>query len=788
MIRLMTMRRAMRHSPARVTWVSAFCAVALLAAHDRPASAQGAATRTAPAARTPPTVAATLATVEDHIARLDSLGALTVLDSALARDRRNGPLWNRYAQIAWGMSKAESGPVMRSEMIRLRMRADSAFRYATAFAPESAQYFIDLGRYGLEGNLVTLRAGAKGHFADGLKVAMRQGRNELASVLTDQLGMSDWVSYDNVAHRALEKSPDEVQNFATQRAEAAPPATMVQGERSAVAQNTANPFTSGARRGEWDAFVRDRLSPVTPATGEADFVAALRKFREAVALDSANAEAQRHVYMALADHRSWNDLLQEANRKLRSDAEDIDALLARGLATAWLEDYEAAAASFAEALQLMPPAQRAAFTNVKRVLAPSVMDKSARFADSVKWNAMSPEERRRQETLFWNLVDPRASTRTNEAMVEFYARVAYADLRFGSVEYRVRGADSPRGDTWVRYGPPDRIYSLPRMGYTEIIWLYELRKLVFVFRMRSEFGTANYAIEDLSIDSLHAERPVDWDNMKLARRTWPMRARVARFRAGADSVDAVITATVPVRSFLEGAELAGALPISVQLDVHDPQARIVGREVRRLTVSPDSLPIGLNGAWVRRIGRGPNVVRIDAEQADVGRAASAQVDAVVDTSSGFGMSDLLLGTNPQRAGTRDPVRWRDVSIAPTTGAFPWSQAIGVVWEAYDLTPQDGNVRYKVSLRLARTFQSGVKGFIARIAAYTKNVIERDGSGTGSVQVEYEQSRPAGPIITDFLSVNLKGSVTGTYRLTIEIHDLVSKRSTQRTTTFDLTPD
>ncbi len=159
---------------------------------------------------------------------------------------------------------------------------------------------------------------------------------------------------------------------------------------------------------------------------------------------------------------------------------------------------------------------------------------------------------------------------------------------------------------------------------------------------------------------------------------------------------------------------------------------------------------------------------------------------MVDSSSGFGISDLLLGTNPQRIGGRDPVRWSDVNVAPTTGVFPWSQSVGVVWEAYDLAPENGSVRYRVNLQLARTFQSGAKGFVARSAAYAKNVIERDGSGTGSVQVEYEQSRPAGPIVTDFLSVNLKGSVTGTYRLTIAIEDLVTGRVARRSTTFDLT--
>ena len=321
----------------------------------RDAAAQSAGTRPSrPAAtNTAASTPVTLQAIEARLTAVDSLGALDMLDSALARDRTNGALWNRYAQIAWGMSKAEPGPVMRPEMIRLRMRADSAFRYATAFAPESAQYFIDLGRYGLEANLVTLRAGAKGHFAEGLKVAQRQGRNELTSILTDQLGMSDWAQYDNSVHRAVEKSPDEVQNFATQRA--APPGfqPVVQGERSAVTQNIVDAFASGARRGDFAAYLRDRLSPVTPPTGEGDFVAALRKFREAVTLDSTNVAAQRHVYMVLADHRSWNDLLLEANRRLRRDADDVDALLARGLAASSLEDYESAAASFAQALQLI---------------------------------------------------------------------------------------------------------------------------------------------------------------------------------------------------------------------------------------------------------------------------------------------------------------------------------------------------------------------------------------------------------------------------------------------------
>lgn len=746
-------------------------------------------TRSAPAPTRSlvPNTQATLRAVDDLVARNDSLGALAVLDSALARDRKNGVLWHRYGRIAWGMSKTESGPFMRPEFVRLRMRADSAMRYATAFAPDSARYWLDFGRYALETNNVFIRATAKDAFEDGIKVAKVRGPEKVAAELYDQVGMSEWREFDNLSHRALEKSADPHPSVPTESRPAPQKfKPMVQREASAV---VTEPSTANVRRDLWVQFYRDRLELVKPLTGEAAYVNAMRNFRDAFALDSTNPRIRRHLYMALADHASWRDLLLLTDRTLRADGEDVDAWLSRGIAATSLEDYPTAADAFDNALRRMPSKERNAYTNIKRLLGPYLINKASRYADSVHWDSLPTAERRRQETLFWNLADPRASTRINEAMVEFFARVAYADLRFESEEFRIRGADSPRGDAYVRYGKPDIMYSVPRTGSTVIIWLYDQKQLAFVFTMAPTFGTANYLFADNTvIDSIHAENPQGWDNMPLTKRTWPMRMRIARFRTSTDSMDAVVTATVPVGSFLAGSELSGMLPISVQLDVHDSASRIVGREVRQVNVRADSLPVGINGAWVRRIGPGPNVVRVDAEQRDVNRAASAQLDALTESSTGFGMSDLLLGYNAARTGNVDPKRWRDITISPTTGVFPWAQSLGIVWEAYDLTPQDGNVRYRVNISLERTFKSNVVGFVARVLAVGKNVIERDGSGTGSVNVGYEQLRPASATIADFLSVNLKGSVPGTYKLTIEIEDLVSKRKTSRTTPFVLTKD
>jgi hypothetical protein len=304
--------------------------------------------------------------------------------------------------------------------------------------------------------------------------------------------------------------------------------------------------------------------------------------------------------------------------------------------------------------------------------------------------------------------------------------------------------------------------------------------------MMRTFGTAYHAFDDVSVDSILTEHPVDWGSMPVVRRTWPMRVRTARFRSSQDSMDVVVTAAVPVRSFLEGAELQGSMPINVQLDVHDPSSRVVGRELRKVTVSMDSLPVAINGAWVRRLGRGANIIRVDAELPDVYRGASNAADAFVDTTTGFGISDLLLGTNPRPMSSTDPKRWTDISIAPTTGVFPWSQSLGIVWEMYDLAPAESSVKYRVNVVIERTFNNALRGLIAKIAAYSKNVVQRNGGGTGTVAVSYEQTRPASAIVADFVSVNLDGSVPGTYKLTIEIEDLVSKRATKRTTTFDLT--
>jgi hypothetical protein len=284
------------------------------------------------------------------------------------------------------------------------------------------------------------------------------------------------------------------------------------------------------------------------------------------------------------------------------------------------------------------------------------------------------------------------------------------------------------------------------------------------------------------------EKPVSWANMPLVRKSWPMLMRVAKFRSLNDSVDAIVTAAVPVRSLLGDVELGGNLPIDVHLDVRDPQSRIIGVEKRRVDVNREKLPTAINGTWVRRLGPGTNVVRIDALQPDVGRGAVSNEDFVVDSLEGFGMSDILFGSLPADMGGASPARWRDSKIAPTIALTSYSQPLGMVWETYDLTSREGKVDYEVTLELERTFKKTLMGFTARITRGLLNTITQTGTATGKISLSFKESRPQNAVITNALSVDLKGSVSGPYRLRINVKDLHTGRVTSRTTLFELVED
>ena len=716
------------------------------------------------------------------VANGDTAAAIATLDSALTRDPRDAALWHSVGMLRWGRRRQSVRDVEDAVVLRSRALADSALRLATEIAPDSAQYWLDFARFVRFTDNSARRATLRDALAAPARVAQHAGHASLASSLLDEQGIGAFRNYELTANRNLVSAPNDTRGILLPRSQVVPD-SFGQPTSPAGVRKTQETFDQTPRH-KWAEWFATNAVAISPPSGAADFEVALRAFRSAVDVDPANHSARDHLYMALAEKRDWPALVAASDHAVLRDSTDTQAWLARGLATHRLERYRDAATSFGKALSYMERAEQLSFTDLSRLLTPKAYANTSRFPDSVAFAAMNPAQRQRWETLFWNLADPRSLTSINEARLEFLARVTFADLRFGYEELSLRGAFSARGMIHIRFGPPDHVY-----GPGDAIWTYRNGR---VFRFRRALAYNNVRLspaeERVVQDSMLVLEPVGWENTPLARTTRPMRMRVAQFRAGADSMDAVITATVPVRSFLGDAELRGTFAIDVQLDVHDSASRVVGREVRHVSVSADSLPVGINGTWVRRLGRGLNVVRIDAEQADVGRAASATSDAIPEPTQGFGMSDILFGTNATRTGDITPARWRDVSVAPNTGLFLWNQPLGLVWENYELTPHDGNVHYRTTISLHRTFEGTLKGVVARIKANLVNVLEMNSTGTGAMTVSFDQLRPANTVVTDFLAINLTGAAPGPYRLEVEVFDNVSGRASKRTADFVLAPN
>jgi GWxTD domain-containing protein len=74
-----------------------------------------------------------------------------------------------------------------------------------------------------------------------------------------------------------------------------------------------------------------------------------------------------------------------------------------------------------------------------------------------KFKELSPAEREDYLKEFWAGMDPTPGTAVNEALIEHFRRVKYADQHFGGAS--VRGALTDRGRLYIKYGPPDDIQS-----------------------------------------------------------------------------------------------------------------------------------------------------------------------------------------------------------------------------------------------------------------------------------------------------------------------------------------
>ncbi|MEM1093343.1 MAG: GWxTD domain-containing protein [Bacteroidota bacterium] len=144
--------------------------------------------------------------------------------------------------------------------------------------------------------------------------------------------------------------------------------------------------------------------------------------------------------------------------------------LYRGLVAAEAERYEAAERAFGEARVRLGEDEWQAFNN-----------------PSAFYEAGTPEA----NAAYWASQDPRFLTSYNERLLIHYARLVYADLRFGDMFGKYRGWETEPGQVVVRYGRPVKEINL-QDRFDRFVTLRYDDELVFTFMDLAKAGKLTF--------------------------------------------------------------------------------------------------------------------------------------------------------------------------------------------------------------------------------------------------------------------------------------------------------
>ncbi|HVE80343.1 MAG TPA: GWxTD domain-containing protein [Gemmatimonadaceae bacterium] len=730
-----------------------FVVLAGAAAAVTPVAAQTPAHATAarPAPAAGPTLGA-VALAEALAANGDSISALAVLDDAIRSNPSDAAAWHRRGMLAWRTARvAWSGDLLSRQADSRRLAlADSALRAALNIAPDSPRYLVDRGRFLLGSEYAMTRARATGLFRRALDVARQSGDSAAGADAADELGLLAWRDYEDLADR----------NILSETVSQPKDATLIDDpETLAFFQQTA-----------------DRRAAAQRFSGELEYLEASEMFETARRLDPSNRRVLAHLYMALAERQNWSQLQGVAAERAATAPGDAWARLALGLAHHRLGESAQAAVAFDSALRLLPPGERLRLTRLSRILPPG---------DSASYAGLVPPRRAHTDSVYWMLADPLWLTPENEHQLEFLSRATFAELRWTAEDYGMRGADTDRGDIYVRYGPPPAVISFPPGSTdggdsrTSLLWWYDVGS-AFVFRQIPGYGVAPLSLGDTRrTRNLRGEVPVSWANVARERHVDSITVRVTRFRGAADSVDVFIAAELPTDSLASGTELArGALDVAFSAYtwrgdrlLHDSTRHVVdfaalgAREMR---------------VWRSRIPQASLYFRVEALEPAARRGARGSGTLKTEADSGFGLSDVLVARAASPKPDVAPHRWTDFNLVPSVGIVRRGEPFSLVWENYRFAERGGSVRYRVQIGLARRAPNSVP--------LRNRILGAIGLGRGgtTVVLTYEKTAPAGPVVVEHVSVDPGAQVqAGTYALVVRVTDLHTGKTTVRESAITL---
>jgi GWxTD domain-containing protein len=492
--------------------------------------------------------------------------------------------------------------------------------------------------------------------------------------------------------------------------------------------------------------------------GEAHYLAARKYYENARRVAPGNERAFRSLARLYATRDSWEFLLALATDYTRRVPRDPWGWMALGLAQHRRGSAGVAAASLDSGLARMKPAIRSHLDRLDRVLG---------AADSARYVAGDSALRAQMAQYFWTVAEPLWTTHGEQPRVEFLARLAYAELRYSELHSPRPGPDTPRGQVYVRYGPP----AMKRQSF----WLYPSGIIVLL-----PPPAGNLEAKTVPEPELFARvtnwQPARWDNI-AATTIDSMPVQIARFRAAPDSVDFFLATRAPSDS------LRANSPANTEILSKFWLLGLTARDAHR-----DSLPLPGAGSlqWTRRVAAGQYYFRVEATAIGMARAARASALITIgdDPTSGFslrgfGMSDIIIAADARSAAPAR--RWRDLVIDPVLTTISRSDKVAIVWETYEPGQRSGMSDYSVAITLELDDASSGAAVAARLVRGTTGAGSTTRKARNSLTYTFDRSVPYAAAIVESVDIQLENTPPGDYFVRIAITDKVSGRTTTRST-------
>jgi GWxTD domain-containing protein len=696
------------------------------------------------------------ASVTDAQTVPDSAAMLRALEETVRANPNDHAAWYRRGMLAWGIARAQrrvvdvepaSGP-------SLLQVAESSLQRAAKLDEDEPRYLIELGRFRWSSTASMTRRRASGMYERALAMARKQHDSAAMAEALAALGVIAWRRYEAVADRhiysAIFKDPDGE--------------GLIDDERAI-------------------AYFVENASKITASknwSGQREYDAAWKLFDQALAADPNNRRARAGRYMMLADRQRWEEARHEAMLHLRTAPRDPLSWLTRGLAAHQLRAEDEATVAFDSALACLPSHERERLDALGRVLSPK---------DGREHAKLPASERLMSERLYWLMSDPMWLTRANEHRLEYLSRVTAAELRWSVEEFDLRGADTDRGDLFVRYGPPPAVISFPpdpdltQEMRIRLLWWYT-EGVAFIFRMIPGYGVANiHADYERYVRGLRDTIPVSWANLGVERAIDTIPLQAVRFRGAGDSTDVLVIADIPADSLVRGLDLA-RVALQVGLNIFNWRAERIARDSIREVIDVAHAEVVTTRAWRKRLPPGVYLYRVEALQPDALRGARATSRLELVPGEGFGMSDLLAARMIEPKAGAVLSRWSEFRVLPMTGVLRRTEPLALLWETYALAADSGVSRYRVSITIE---QRGRPGALARLGAAitggVRSAVGRSSRGDGRVTLTYDRDVPAGPVALDYLTVDVSELARGRYTVTVDVEDLLGKRRVARSSSL-----